>query len=327
MTKAIVIHRYGGPEELQWEDVEVGDPGADEVRIKHHAIGLNFRDSYHRSGSYGVPGDRFPAIIGGDGAGVIEAVGENVEGLEIGQRVAYGTGPMGSYAQSRLMPAKFVLPLPDAIAYETAAAMMIKGMTAQYLLRQSYDVKPGQTILIQAVAGGVGLIMCQWAKHLGATVIGTVGSDEKGKIAKQYGCDHVINYSTENFAERVRDITGGAGVPVAYDGVGKATFEGSIDSLAIRGMLVGYGNASGNFPKFDPLLLMDKGSLYFQRTKMNHFVRNRQELEEISGQLMDLVSAGTIRIEISKSYALEDARQAHIDMENRKTTGSVIYLP
>jgi NADPH:quinone reductase len=327
MTKAIVIHQYGGPEVLQWEDIDVGDPGPDEVRIKHEAVGLNFRDTYHRSGSYGVPGDKFPAIIGGDGAGTIEAIGENVTGLSAGQRVTYGNGPMGSYCQSRLMPAKNVLALPDGIEYQTAAAMMVKGMTAQYLIRQCYDVKAGDTILVQAVAGGVGLILCQWAKHLGATVIGTVSTEEKAELAQSYGCDHTINYTTEDFAKRVREITDGEGVPVAYDGVGASTFEGSIDSLRTRGTLVGYGNASGNFPKFDPLLLMDKGSLYFQRTSMKDFVRNREELEQVAGELMDLVLDGTIRIEINKTYLLQEAQQAHIDLEARKTAGSVVYLP
>jgi NADPH2:quinone reductase len=327
MTKAIVIHQYGGPEVLQWEDIEVGDPGPDDVRIKHEAIGLNFRDTYHRSGSYGVPGDKFPAIIGGDGAGTIEAVGANVANLSVGQRVAYGSGPMGSYAQSRLMPAKFIIGLPDDIDTQTAAAMMVKGMTAQYLVRQCYDVKAGDTILIQAVAGGVGLILCQWAKHLGATVIGTVSTEEKAELARSYGCDHAINYTTEDFAKRVREITDGEGVPVAYDGVGASTFEGSIDSLRVRGTLVGYGNASGNFPKFDPLLLMDKGSLYFQRTSMKDFVRDRTDLEQMSGELMALVSNGTIKIEINKTYALQEAPQAHIDLEARKTAGSVVYLP
>ena len=327
MTKAIVIHQYGGPEVLQWEDIDIGDPGPDEVRIKHEAVGLNFRDTYHRSGSYGVPGDRFPTIIGGDGAGTIEAVGENVSNLNVGQRVTYGNGPMGSYAQSRLMPAKFVLPLPDGIEFQTAAAMMVKGMTAQYLIRSCYPVSSGDTILIQAVAGGVGLILCQWAKHLGATVIGTVSTEEKAELAHSYGCDHAINYSEEDFAKRVREITDGEGVPVVYDGVGLSTFEGSIDSLRVRGTLVGYGNASGNFPKFDPLLLMDKGSLYFQRTSMRHFVRDRAELEQVSGEIMALVSDGTIKIEVNKTYPLEEAPQAHIDLEARKTSGSIVYIP
>ncbi len=327
MTKAIVIHQYGGPEVLQWEDIDVGDPGPDEVRIKHEAVGLNFRDTYHRSGSYSVPGDKFPAIIGGDGAGTIEAVGENVSGLSVGQRVTYGNGPMGSYCQSRLMPANFVLPLPDDISYETAAAMMVKGMTAQYLIRSCYNVKAGDTILVQAVAGGVGLILCQWAKHLGATVIGTVSTEEKAELARSYGCDHTINYTTEDFAKRVREITDGEGVPVVYDGVGASTCGGSIDSLRVRGTLVGYGNASGNFPKIDPLELMEKGSLYFQRTSMKNFVRDRAELEQVSGELMALVSDGAIEIEINKTYPLQEAQQAHMDLEARKTAGSVVYLP
>jgi NADPH2:quinone reductase len=327
MTKAIVIHKYGGPEVLQWEDVEVGNPGPDEVRIKHEAIGLNFRDTYHRSGSYGVPGNKFPAIIGGDGAGTIEGIGSRVSNLIVGQRVAYGNGPMGSYSQSRLMPAEFVLALPDDIDYQTAAAMMVKGMAAQYLIRSCFDVKPDDTILIHAVAGGVGLILCQWAKHLGATVIGTVSTDEKAELATSYGCDYTINYTTENFSKRVREITKGEGVPVVYDGVGAATFEGSIDSLRAQGKLVGYGNASGNFPKFDPFLLMDKGSLSFQRTNMNHFIRTRKELENVSGELMELVQAGTIKIEIGNTYKLQNAMQAHIDLEARKLSGSVVYLP
>jgi NADPH2:quinone reductase len=327
MTKAIVIHKYGGPEVLQWEDVEVGHPGHDEVRIKHEAVGLNFRDTYHRSGSYGVPGDQFPAIIGSDGAGVIEAVGSDVNHLSIGQRVAYGTGPMGSYSQSRLISAEFVLPLPDDIDHHTAAAMMVKGMTAQYLICSCFDITSGDVILIQAVAGGVGLILCQWAKHLGATVIGTVGTEAKADLAKSYGCDYVINYSCENFAERVREITDGEGVAVAYDGVGAATFEGSIDSLRVQGKLVGYGNASGNFPKFDPFLLMHKGSLSFQRTNLNHFIRTRKELENASGELMELVLAKIIKIELGNTYPLSNATQAHIDLEARKTSGSVVYFP
>ncbi len=322
-----MIHKYGGPEVLQWEDVEVGNPGPDEVRIKHEAIGLNFRDTYHRSGSYGVPGNKFPAIIGGDGAGTIEGIGSRVSNLIVGQRVAYGNGPMGSYSQSRLMPAEFVLALPDDIDYQTAAAMMVKGMAAQYLIRSCFDVKPDDTILIHAVAGGVGLILCQWAKHLGATVIGTVSTDEKAELATSYGCDYTINYTTENFSKRVREITKGEGVPVVYDGVGAATFEGSIDSLRAQGKLVGYGNASGNFPKFDPFLLMDKGSLSFQRTNMNHFIRTRKELENVSGELMELVQAGTIKIEIGNTYKLQNAMQAHIDLEARKLSGSVVYLP
>ncbi len=327
MTKAIVIHEYGGPDVLQWEDIEVGEPGPDEVRLRHEAMSLNFRDTYHRTGSYKIPGDKFPAIIGGDGSGVIEAVGENVSHVKAGDRVAYGTGPMGSYAQARLIPAEFVVKLPDEISFEDGAAMMVKGLTANYLLRQSYDVKAGETILIQAAAGGVGLFMVQWAKHLGATVIGTVGSNAKAEIAKKYGCDHTINYSEEDFTKRVREITDGVGVPVVYDGVGAATYAGSLDCLAERGFLIGYGNASGNFPMVDPFDLMHKGSLYFQRTSMHNHVRNREELETGANKVMDLVGRGIVKIEIGGEYALKDARQAHIDLEARKTSGNVIYRP
>ena len=327
MSKAIVIHEYGGPEVLKWEDVKVGNPGPDEVRIKHEAIGLNFRDTYHRSGSYGVPEGKFPAIIGCDGAGTIEAIGSCVDDIIVGQRVAYGNGPMGSYSQSRLMPAKFIIPLPDEIEFQTAAAMMVKGMTARYLIRSCFNVMPGDTILIQAVAGGVGLILCQWAKHLGASVIGTVSTEEKANLAKHYGCDYTINYTIENFSKRVREITNGDGVAVVYDGVGAQTFEGSIDSLKVQGKLIGYGNASGNFPKFDPFLLMDKGSLSFQRTNLNHFVRTRKDLELFSSELIELVISGKIKIELGNTYQLQDAMQAHIDLETRKTSGSVVYLP
>lgn len=327
MTKAIVIHEYGGPDVLKWEDVEVGNPGPNEVRIKHEAIGLNFRDTYHRSGSYKIPGDKFPAVIGSDGSGFIEAIGSNVLGFSVGDRVAYGNGPMGSYSQTRLMPAEFVLKLPNEISFETASAMMVKGMTAQYLLRQSYDVKSGDTILIQAAAGGVGLIMTQWAKHIGATVIGTVGTKEKANLAKAYGCDHIINYKTGDVPDQVRDLTNGVGVDVVYDGVGRATFRGSIESLKVRGYLIGYGNASGKFPEFDPLFLMNNGSLYFQRTNLNHFVTNREELESVSSEVMDLVAQEKIKIVINRSYLLQDARQAHIDLVDRKTSGSVVYVP
>ena len=327
MTKAIVIHEYGGPDVLKWEDVEVGKPGPNEVRIKHEAIGLNFRDTYHRSGSYKIPGDKFPAVIGSDGSGFIEDIGPDVFGFSVGDRVAYGNGPMGSYSHARLMPAEFVIKLPNEISFEIASAMMVKGMTARYLLRQSYNVKSGDTILIQAAAGGVGLIMTQWAKYIGATVIGTVSKKEKADLVKSYGCDHVINYTTDDVPDQVRKLTNGVGVDVVYDGVGKATFRGSIESLRVRGYLIGYGNASGNFPEFDPLVLMNNGSLYFQRANLNHFVTNREELEIVSSEVMDLVSRGIIKIVINHRYSLKDACQAHIDLVNRKTSGSVVYIP
>lgn len=243
MPKAMVIHEYGGPEVLKWEDYDPGEPNPGEIRINQAACGLNFRDIYHRNGSYGVDGDKFPAIIGSDGAGLVEAVGEGVDFIKVGQRVAYGKGPMGSYTQHRTMPAETAVILPDFITNEQAAGMMVKGITAHYLIRESYPVKAGETILIQAVAGGVGLILCQWAKHIGATVIGTTSSEEKADLAKRHGCDHVINYTTENFAERVLEITDGKGVPVVYDGVGAATYEGDLDCLATRGFLIAYGKS------------------------------------------------------------------------------------
>lgn len=327
MTKAMAITKYGGPEVFDWIDIDVGAPGPGQVRVKHEAVGLNFRDTYHRSGSYQIPNVSFPAVIGSDGSGVIEALGEDVRGLSVGDRVVYCSGPMGSYCQARLMPAEYILRLPDEIAFETASAMMVKGLTARYLLRDSYDVGPENTILIQAAAGGVGLIMIQWAKLLGATVIGTVSTEEKADLAKSYGCDHTINYLTEEFPERVRDITNGEGVDVVYDGVGKVTFEGDLDCLKPRGYLIGYGNASGNFPEFDPLILMDKGSLYFQRAAMYDFVRDRSDLEIMGGELMDLVASGSIKIEVNKTYPLKEAKQAHIDLMDRKTSGSVVYNP
>lgn len=327
MSKAIILHEYGGPEVLKWEDYDPGEPGPGEVRIRHSAMGLNFRDIYHRTGSYKIPGDKFPAIIGGDGAGVIEAIGPGVTEFTVGQRVCYGNGPMGSYAQVRLFPVSHLYALPDNVSDQAGAALLVKGFTAHYLLYDSFAVQAGQTILIQAIAGGTGLIMCQLAKMMGATVIGTTSTPEKAALAKSYGCDHVINYDQEDVAERVREITDGVGVPVVFDGVGLATCEGSLDSLATRGTLVGYGNASGNFPKIDPLDLMNKGSLYLTRTKGNHFIQERAEMEQVAGDLLGFVGSGKIKIEINKTYPLEQARQAHIDLEARKTSGCVVYLP
>ena len=325
MTKAIVIHEYGGPEVLKWEDVEVGEPGPGEVRVRHNSMGLNFRDIYNRNGSYGVPGDKFPSIIGSDGAGVIEAVGDGVEDFKVGDRIAYGTGPAGSYSESRVIPTAPLVRLPDAIDDKIASAIMVKGTTARNLIRSCYPVSAGETILIHAISGGVGIIMCQWAKHLGATVIGTTSTDEKAELARSYGCDHAIPY--ENFAERVKEITDGKGVPVIYDGVGAATYEEDLDCLAQRGYLIGYGNASGNFPKVEPLDLMHKGSLYVQRMSGQHFNRNREELSETIDEMFGLIIGGDIKIEVIQEYKLEDARQAHIDLEARKTSGSVIYTP
>ena len=324
MPHAIRIHQTGGPEVLLWEEVDVPAPAAGEATVRHHAVGLNFIDTYHRTGLYPLP---LPAGIGLEGAGVVEAVGDGVTEVKVGDRVAYAGGPVGAYAEVRNIPAHRLLKLPDAIAFDTAAAMMLQGLTAAYLLRRTYRVQPGDAVLIHAAAGGVGLIACQWAKALGATVIGTVGSPAKAELAKAHGCDHVINYSTENFTQRVREITGGEGVPVAYDGVGKETFMGSLDSLRPLGMLVTYGNASGPVPPFDLLQLSQKGSLFVTRPTIVHYTAKRADLEALGAELFDIVASGKVRIEVNQTYPLKDAAQAHRDLEARKTTGSTILLP
>ncbi len=325
MTKAIRIHQTGGPEILQWEEVGVGEPGPGEIRIRHTAIGLNYLDTYVRSGLY--PVQKFPCILGSEAAGVIEAVGPEVDGLDVGQRIAYAGGSMGAYAEGRLLAARLAVPLPDAIADQTAAGMMLKGMTAHYLIRSIYPVGPGDTILIHAAAGGVGLIVCQWAKHLGATVIGTVGSDEKAELARRHGCDHPINYRRENFTQRVLEITDGRGLPVVYDSIGKDTFEGSLDCLRRRGIMVTFGNSSGPVPPFSPSILNAKGSLMLTRPTLVHFVETRDELLATAGDLFAVVEAGRVKIEINQTHALSDAAQAHRDLEARKTTGSTVLLP
>ena len=324
MPHAIRFHQPGGPEVLKWEEVAVGDPGPNEARVRHHAVGLNFIDIYHRTGAYPLP---LPSGIGLEGAGVVEAVGSEVKDLKAGDRVAYAGGPVGAYAEVRNIPAHRLLKLPENIGFNTAAAMMLQGLTAAYLLRRTYRVQPGDAVLIHAAAGGVGLIACQWAKALGATVIGTVGSPAKAELARAHGCDHVINYSTENFTQRVREITGGEGVPVVYDGVGKDTFMGSLDSLRPLGMLVTYGNASGPVPPFDLLLLSQKGSLFVTRPTIVHYTAKRADLEALGTELFDVVASGKVRIEVNQTYALKDAAQAHRDLEARKTTGSTILLP
>jgi len=324
MPHAIRIHQTGGPEVLRWEEVDLPAPEAGEATVRHHAVGLNFIDTYHRTGLYPLP---MPAGIGLEGAGVVEAVGAGVSEVKVGDRVAYAGGPVGAYAEVRNIPAHRLLKLPDSITFNTAAAMMLQGLTAAYLLRRTYRVQPGDAVLIHAAAGGVGLIACQWAKALGATVIGTVGSPAKAALAKAHGCDHVINYSTENFTQRVREITGGEGVPVVYDGVGKDTFMGSLDSLRPLGMLVTYGNASGPVPPFDLLLLSQKGSLFVTRPTIVHYTAKRADLEALGGELFDVVASGKVRIEVNQTYALKDAAQAHRDLEARKTTGSTILLP
>ena len=324
MPFAIRIHQTGGPEVLQWEEVAVGDPAPGQARVRHEAVGLNFIDTYHRSGLYPLP---LPSGLGLEGSGVVEAVGEGVSDFVPGDRVAYAGGPVGAYSQVRCMPAERLLKLPDALSFETAAAMMLQGLTSAYLLRRTYRVQPGDAVLIHAAAGGVGLIACQWAKALGATVIGTVSSEAKAELAKQHGCDHIIYYSREDVAKRVRELTGGEGVAVVYDGVGKDTFMGSLDSLRMCGMMVSFGNASGPVPPFDPLLLTQKGSLFITRPTSMHYTAKRQDLLALGTELFDVVASGQVRIEVNQRYALSDAANAHRDLESRKTTGSTILLP
>ena len=324
MTNAFRIHQTGGPEVLTWEQVDVPAPAAGEAIVRHHAVGLNFIDIYHRTGLYPLP---LPSGIGLEGAGVVEAIGEGVTEVSVGDRVAYAGGPVGAYAEVRNIPAHRLLRLPEGIGFNTAAAMMLQGLTAAYLLRKTCRVQPGDAVLIHAAAGGVGLIACQWAKALGATVIGTVGSAAKGELAKAHGCDHVINYSTEDFTRRVREITGGEGVSVVYDGVGKDTFMGSLDSLRPLGMMVSYGNASGPVPPLDLLLLSQKGSLFVTRPTLMHYTARRADLEALGGELFAVVASGKVRIEVNQTYPLADAGQAHRDLEARKTTGSTVLLP
>jgi NADPH2:quinone reductase len=309
---------------MRLHDVELPPPGPGQARVRHGAIGVNFIDTYQRSGLYPLP---LPTGLGLEGAGVVEAVGAGVTEVKVGDRIAYAGGPPGAYAEVRNIPAHRLLRLPDAIPFEIGAAMMLQGLTSAYLLRRTYRVQAGDAVLIHAAAGGVGLIACQWARALGATVIGTVGSAAKGELAKAHGCHHVINYSTENFTARVREITGGEGVAVVYDGVGKDVFMGSLDSLRPLGMLVTYGNASGPVPPFDPLLLSQKGSLFVTRPTLMHYTAKRADLEALGGELFDMVASGEVRIEVNQRYALKDAAQAHRDLEARKTTGSTILLP
>jgi NADPH2:quinone reductase len=323
MTKAVRFHKTGGPEVLQLEDVQVGEPGQGQARIRHTAIGVNFIDTYQRSGLYPM---QLPATAGNEGAGVVEAVGPGVTQVKAGDRVAY-TGQVGSYSGQRLLPADRLVKIPEGISDEQAASMMLKGMTVQYLIHRTYAVKPGDTVLWHAAAGGVGLIACQWLKAIGATVIGTVGSEEKGKLAKAHGADHIINYSTENFVERVKAITGGKGLPVVYDSVGKTTWEGSLDCLRPLGMMVFFGNASGPVPPLNTGILAQKGSLYVTRPTLMTYTASRADLEMTSKSLFDIVKSGKVKIEVSARYKLADAAQAHRDLEGRKTTGSVILLP
>lgn len=324
MAKAVRIHATGGPEVLVWEEVEVGDPGPGMARIRHGAVGLNYIDTYHRRGLY--PLEKLPAVLGMEGAGVVDAVGPGVTHLEVGERVAYAAPPPGAYGQVRLMSADQLVRLPDAIDDRTAAAMMLKGLTAQYLLRRTHPVRAGETVLVHAAAGGTGLILCQWAKHLGATVIGTVGNRDKAALAAAHGCDHPIVYRDVDFAAAVAELTAGRGADVIYDGVGRATFEGSLASLATFGHLVSFGQASGPVPPFDIARLSPR-SASLTRPVLFHYTARRNELEEMAGELFALVAQGILRIEVNQTYALEDAAKAHRDLEARRTTGSTVLIP
>ncbi len=323
MTHAIRFHKTGGPEVLIWEEIQVGKPGPGEARIRHTAVGLNFVDIYNRSGLYPV---QLPSGLGAEGAGVVEEVGPGVADLKPGDRVAYGSSPLGAYAEARLIPADRLHKLPDSIDDKTAAAMMLKGLTTQYLIRQTYRVKAGDTILLHAAAGGVGTILSQWAKHLGATVIGTVGSEEKAKLAKSHGCDHVILYNNEDFVARVTEITGGKKVPVVYDSVGKDTFLKSLDCLAPYGLVALFGQSSGNVEPLNLGLLAQKGSLYVTRPTLQTYGAKRENLVAMGEELFDVVGSGAVKIEVHQTYPLKDAAKAHADLAARKTTGSTVLL-
>jgi NADPH2:quinone reductase len=323
MPKAVRYHKQGGPEVLQVDDVAVGDPGAGQARVRHAAIGVNFVDTYQRSGLYPM---QLPSVAGNEGAGVVEAVGPNVTSVKAGDRVTY-TGLPGSYCEVRLVPADRLVKLPDGVNEEMAASMTLKGMTVQYLIHRTYAVKAGDTVLWHAAAGGVGLIACQWLKAIGATTIGTVGSDDKAELAKAHGCHHVINYNKENFVERVKAITGGKGLPVVYDAVGKTTWEGSLECLRPRGLMVSFGNASGPVAPVNLGILASKGSLYVTRPTLATYIASRPDLEETAKSLFEVVKSGKVKIETSKRYKLADAQSAHRDLEGRKTTGSIILVP
>jgi NADPH:quinone reductase len=323
MPYAIRIYQSGGPEIMSWEEVEVGKPGPGEVRVRNTAVGLNYIDTYHRSGLYPL---QMPLTLGSEGAGVVEAVGPRVKDFKVGDRVAYA-GPIGSYAEVLLRPAARLVKIPAGVDDQTAAAMMLKGMTAWYLCRRTYRVKAGETVVAHAAAGGVGQILCQWLKYLGATVIGTVGSDEKVAIAKKAGCKHVIVTSKEKTSERVKAITKGKGVPVVYDGIGKDTFMDSLDCLAPLGFMVSYGNASGAVTQFNPGVLAQKGSLYLTRPTLANYTATREDLLTAARELFTVVKKGAVKIKVNQTYPLREAAQAHIDLEGRKTTGSTVLLP
>jgi len=323
--KAIVVHEIGGPEVLKFEDVEVSAPGPGQALVRHRAVGLNFVDIYVRSGVYPAPS--LPYTPGTEGAGVVEAVGPNVNEVRVGDRVAYVGGPLGSYSEARVMPARALVKLPDKIDEKTAAAAMLKGLTAEYLVNSRYALKAGDTILLHAAAGGTGLILSQWAKHLGATVIGTVGSDEKAKIAAAHGCAHTINYSREDFVARVNEITGGKKVPVVYDSVGQTTFMKSLDCLQPRGLMVSFGQASGVVPPFSINILSGKGSLYLTRPTLATYTARREDLEAAARKLFEVLASGAVRCEVKRTFKLADAAAAHRALGDRETTGSSILLP
>lgn len=325
MTHIVTFHQTGGPEVLRFEHRDVGDPGPGQVRLRHVAVGLNFADTYFRSGIYPVP---LPSGVGNEAAGVIEALGAGVAGFRVGDRVTYTgfTNTLGAYSTERLIGADVLIKLPDAISCEQAAAMTMRGLSAAYLSRRIYPFKGNETILVHAAAGGVGLILTQWAKLLGLTVIGTVSTDAKAEVARAHGCDHIIFYSREDVAKRVRELTHGVGVSVVYDSVGKATFDGSLDSLKRRGLLVCVGTASGKIPPFDPAILARKGSAYVTRPGLADYIADPVEKQELVDELFGHVASGRIRIEINQRYALADAVQAHRDLEGRKTTGSSIFV-
>ena len=325
MTAAVRVHKHGGPEVLTYEQIEIGAPGPGQVKLKQHAAGVNYIDTYFRMGMYPAPAG-LPFVSGNEGAGEVTAVGPGVTDLKVGDRVAYVVA-LGAYAEERLMPADRAVKIPDNITYEQAAAMMLKGMTAEYLLRRTYKVQKGDNILVHAAAGGVGLILCQWGKALGANVIGTVGTEDKGKLAMANGCDHVIYYRKEDFPTRVKEITKGELCAVVYDGIGKTTFPASLDCLRPLGMFASFGSASGPISAFDINILQHKGSLFATRPTLNHYAAKREDLLAIAKDLFDVVGSGAVKIDVAGSYPLKDARKAHEDLEARKTTGSLILLP
>lgn len=324
MPRLIRFERTGGPEVLLWVEADLAPPAAGEAQVRHHAVGLNYIDTYYRSGLYPTP---LPSGLGLEAAGVVEAVGEGVTDLRPGDRVAYAGGPLGAYAEIRNIPADRLVRLPDGLSFEQGAAMMLQGLTAQYLLRRTYRVQPGETILIHAAAGGVGLLVCQWAKALGARVIGTVGSDEKAELARRHGCDHPILYTRESVSARVRELTGGEGVAVVYDSIGKDTFMDSLACLRPLGMMVSFGNTSGPVAPFDPGLLAKMGSLFFTRPSLFTYAARRTDLLAMAEELFGVVSSGQVSLSINQRFPLRDAATAHRELEGRRTTGSTVLVP